>query len=175
MLVFYPGDNTPVCTRQLNTYTTDIDAFEGVGAQVLAISPQSVESHDGLLLQAGRLRLPAARRRGQGGRARPTASSARSASTGGRPSSSTATGVVRYAHRALAGLTFRPTAELVAAVKAASTLARRLHLVGDAEQAGPGDGLHAAGQGPDRAPTQAMAPMTQLTAMPVYSAPVDWL
>ena len=28
-------------------------------------------------------------------------------------------GVVRYAHRAVAGLTFRPTDELVAAVKAA--------------------------------------------------------
>jgi peroxiredoxin Q/BCP len=30
-----------------------------------------------------------------------------------------AEGVVRYAHRAVAGLTFRPTAELVAAVEAA--------------------------------------------------------
>ena len=46
VLVFYPGDNTPVCTRQLNAYTDDIDAFEAVGAQVLAISPQSVESHE---------------------------------------------------------------------------------------------------------------------------------
>ena len=25
VLVFYPGDNTPVCTRQLNSYTADID------------------------------------------------------------------------------------------------------------------------------------------------------
>ncbi len=44
--MFYPGDDTPVCTRQLNTYTNDIDAFGAVGAQVLAISPQSVESHE---------------------------------------------------------------------------------------------------------------------------------
>jgi peroxiredoxin Q/BCP len=29
-------------------------------------------------------------------------------------------GVVRYAHRAVAGLTFRPTEELVAAVRAAA-------------------------------------------------------
>ena len=27
VLVFYPGDNTPVCTRQLNSYTADIDQF----------------------------------------------------------------------------------------------------------------------------------------------------
>ena len=27
VLVFYPGDNTPVCTRQLNSYTTDINQF----------------------------------------------------------------------------------------------------------------------------------------------------
>ena len=45
VLVFYPGDDTPVCTRQLNAYTTDIDSFVAVDAQVLAISPQSVDSH----------------------------------------------------------------------------------------------------------------------------------
>ena len=27
VLVFYPGDNTPVCTRQLNSYTDDIGRF----------------------------------------------------------------------------------------------------------------------------------------------------
>src|SRR5690242_16724908 len=47
VLVFYPGDNTPVCTQQLNQYTSDIDKFTEVGAQVLAISPQSVKSHEG--------------------------------------------------------------------------------------------------------------------------------
>ena len=46
LLVFYPGDNTPVCTEQLGEYTTDVTQFEGLGAQVLAISPQSVESHE---------------------------------------------------------------------------------------------------------------------------------
>lgn len=45
VLVFYPGDGTPVCTRQLVTYTDEIAAFADVGAQVLALSPQSVESH----------------------------------------------------------------------------------------------------------------------------------
>src|SRR4051812_36781868 len=47
VLVFYPGDNTPVCTQQLNQYTSDIEKFVEVGAHVLAISPQSVASHEG--------------------------------------------------------------------------------------------------------------------------------
>jgi peroxiredoxin len=45
VLAFYPGDDTPVCTRQLTTYSRDIERFDDVGAQVLAISPQSIESH----------------------------------------------------------------------------------------------------------------------------------
>ena len=53
VLVFYPGDNTPVCTKQLNSYTADIGEFEGVSAQVLAISPQSVESHEGFSAKHG--------------------------------------------------------------------------------------------------------------------------
>ena len=58
VLVFYPGDNTPVCTRQLNAYTSDIEAFEGVGAQVLAVSPQSVESHDEFSCKQGGFAFP---------------------------------------------------------------------------------------------------------------------
>src|SRR3546814_14343980 len=46
VVVFYPGDSTPVCTRQLTSYTQDIDSFTEAGAQVLAISPQSVPSHE---------------------------------------------------------------------------------------------------------------------------------
>ena len=58
VLVFYPGDNTPVCTRQLNSYTSDIDAFREVDAQVLAISPQSVESHDAFSSEQGGFAFP---------------------------------------------------------------------------------------------------------------------
>ena len=46
VLVFYPGDNTPVCTKQLTAYTDDIASFAALNCQVLAISPQSVESHE---------------------------------------------------------------------------------------------------------------------------------
>ena len=45
VLVFYPGDSTPVCTVQLRSYSSDIGEFADLGAQVLAISPQDLESH----------------------------------------------------------------------------------------------------------------------------------
>ena len=67
-----------------------------------------------VLGQARRLRVPAARRHRQGGRRRCTARSARSGSRGAACSSSTATASIRYAHRAIAGLTYRPVSELVA-------------------------------------------------------------
>ena len=58
VLVFYPGDSTPVCTRQLNSYTEDIDSFTEAGAQVLAISPQSVASHDDFSCKQGGFAFP---------------------------------------------------------------------------------------------------------------------
>ena len=46
VLVFYPGDDTPVCTKQLNTYNNELSEFEQLEAQVLAISAQDVSSHE---------------------------------------------------------------------------------------------------------------------------------
>ncbi len=46
VLAFYPGDNTPVCTRQLCSYTSGLESFTGVGASVWAISPQGLDSHE---------------------------------------------------------------------------------------------------------------------------------
>jgi peroxiredoxin Q/BCP len=46
VLAFYPGDNTSVCTRQLCSYTSGLDAFTGLGATVWGISPQDVDSHE---------------------------------------------------------------------------------------------------------------------------------
>jgi peroxiredoxin Q/BCP len=119
VLVFYPGDDTPVCTRQLNTYTNDIEAFGEVGAQVLAISPQSVESHEKFACRQGGFGFPllADTQKVVGdayGILGPIGFYRRSAFVVD-PS-----GIIRYAHRAMAGLVFRPTAELVAAVKAAT-------------------------------------------------------
>lgn len=45
VVVFYPGDNTAVCTAQLLEYTQGIGQLDELGAKVVAISPQSVDSH----------------------------------------------------------------------------------------------------------------------------------
>jgi len=45
LLVFYPGDNTPVCTKQLCDYRDGVEAFAGLGVTVVGISNDSVESH----------------------------------------------------------------------------------------------------------------------------------
>ncbi len=45
LLVFYPGDNTPVCTRQLCDYRDGIEAFAGLGVRVVGISGDGAESH----------------------------------------------------------------------------------------------------------------------------------
>ena len=45
LLVFYPGDNTPVCTRQLCDYRDGIEAFNGLGVRVVGISRDDAGSH----------------------------------------------------------------------------------------------------------------------------------
>jgi thioredoxin-dependent peroxiredoxin len=119
VLVFYPGDSTPVCTRQLNEYTGDIDKFHEVGAQVLAVSPQSVASHERFADEQDGFAFPllADEDKAVGtayGIIGPVGFYRRSAFV------IDANGVVRYAHRAIGGLTFRPTHELVDAVRAAT-------------------------------------------------------
>jgi len=119
VLVFYPGDSTPVCTRQLNSYTEDIDSFTEVGAQVLAISPQSVASHDDFSCKQGGFAFPllADTDKAVGdayGILGPLGFYRRSAFV------IDPDGIVRYAHRAVAGISFRRTEELVAAVRAAT-------------------------------------------------------
>lgn len=58
MLVFYPGDNTPICTRQLNAYTADVDQFRDLGLQILALSPQGLDSHEEFALDQGGFAFP---------------------------------------------------------------------------------------------------------------------
>ena len=45
LLVFYPGDNTPVCTRQLCDYRDGIEAFADLGVTVVGISSNNLDSH----------------------------------------------------------------------------------------------------------------------------------
>ena len=58
VLIFYPGDNTPVCTRQLNSYTDDIDRFLELDAQLLAASPEDLDSHEGFANHQGGFAFP---------------------------------------------------------------------------------------------------------------------
>lgn len=119
VLAFYPGDNTPVCTRQLNTYSAEIAEFDQVDARLLAISPQSVESHDGFADNQGGFAFPLLADTDKAvGRAYgvlgPVGFYRRSIFVIDKA------GIVRHAHRAVAGLTFRPTAELVDAIRKSS-------------------------------------------------------
>jgi thioredoxin-dependent peroxiredoxin len=46
VLAFYPGDATTVCTAQFCSYRDKADQLDGLDAEVLGISPQSVDSHE---------------------------------------------------------------------------------------------------------------------------------
>ncbi len=117
VLVFYPGDDTPVCTKQLNCYNNELAQFTDVGAQVLAVSAQDMASHERFATKHG-FQFP-------------LLSDTDKAVAGlygtlgplGFPRRSVfvvdAQGIVRYVHRAIAGLTFRPVEELVGAIRAA--------------------------------------------------------
>src|SRR5713226_3773271 len=45
ILLFYPGDETPVCTKQFCSYRDRADDFAALGATAVGISTQSVASH----------------------------------------------------------------------------------------------------------------------------------
>ena len=45
VLAFYPGDETPMCTRQLCAYQDDLQLLRGLGAQVWGVSSQDLASH----------------------------------------------------------------------------------------------------------------------------------
>ena len=119
VLVFYPGDDTPVCTKQLNAYNHDLSEFTNLDATILAISPNDVASHEKFRskysldfpLLADTDKAVGA----QYGTLGPIGFYRRSVFV------VDGSGVVRYAHRAIAGLTYRPASELVDAVRAAAS------------------------------------------------------
>jgi thioredoxin-dependent peroxiredoxin len=53
ILLFYPGDNTPVCTRQFCSYRDHAEEFDSLDAVVVGISSQDVESHDAFQAKHG--------------------------------------------------------------------------------------------------------------------------
>lgn len=115
VLVFYPGDETPVCTRQLCSYNDELQRFAELDATVLAISAQDVDSHEKFtehhgfsfpLLADVDKQVAAAY-----GVLGPLGFVRRSVVI------IDAQGVVRYVHRALAGLTYRSVDQLAEALR----------------------------------------------------------
>ncbi len=114
VLVFYPGDNTPVCTKQLCSYNNELEQFANLDAQVVAISSQDVASHEAFSKKHG-FKFPLL------------------ADTDKQVSADygvlglfglsrrsifviDAKGIVKYAHRAVTGVTFRRVGELTEAI-----------------------------------------------------------
>jgi peroxiredoxin Q/BCP len=107
VLVFYPGDNTAVCTKQLCAYTSDLERFKDLGATVWGISPQDLDSHESFARSHG-LGFPLLADTDREvakayGIAVPGLGLRRSVFI------VDAAGVVRWKHVALAGLTFQST------------------------------------------------------------------
>lgn len=46
VLVFYPGDFTPICTTQLSSYQENWDTFAKTGAVLWALSVDDLERHE---------------------------------------------------------------------------------------------------------------------------------
>ncbi|MFJ1567903.1 peroxiredoxin [Streptomyces erythrochromogenes] len=57
VLAFYPGDDTPVCTAQLCSYSDGLEQLQSAGAVVWGISAQGIDSHE-RFARARQLRMP---------------------------------------------------------------------------------------------------------------------
>jgi peroxiredoxin Q/BCP len=53
VLLFYPGDNTMVCTKQFCSYRDRADDFATLDATVVGISSQDLDSHKGFIEKHG--------------------------------------------------------------------------------------------------------------------------
>ncbi len=116
VVVFYPADNSPICTAQLRSYSEDLDAFRALGATVLCLSPQDVATHEAFAAEQ-RLRVPLLADTDQAvGRAYdilgPLGFYRRSVFVVG------ADGIIRLARRSLSSLTYIPAGQLLDAVRA---------------------------------------------------------
>jgi peroxiredoxin len=117
ILAFYPGDFTPVCTKQFCSYRDDGDRIESLGLPMLGISPQTVESHEKFAEQNG-LNVPLLYDEGKRvarayGALGPGGFIRRSIFLIG------ADGTVGYRHVALFGLRYQDVSDLERAVAAA--------------------------------------------------------
>jgi peroxiredoxin Q/BCP len=118
VLAFYPGDDTPVCTRQLSSYSADLAQFSGLGARLFGISPQDVASHERFAAKHGLEMVLLADVEKQVAAAYgilgPLGFYRRSVFV------IDAGGTVRFAHRSFVGATYVRSGEVEAAIRAAA-------------------------------------------------------
>lgn len=115
VLAFYPEDFSPVCRAQLRAYSNASKDFGTLGATVLGLSPQKVSSHDSFAERNGiTFPLLADTDKQVGamyGVLGPLGFYRRSVFV------IDGEGVLRYAHRARAGLTYRSSTELLGVLR----------------------------------------------------------
>jgi peroxiredoxin Q/BCP len=116
VLAFYPGDNTPVCTRQLCSYQDGLSTLTDLDAQVWGISSQDLDSHESFAAKRG-LTFPLL--------ADPDRAVQKLYDVAG-PLGHTkrsifvidAAGVLRWSHVSTLGVTYRDTETIAAALRA---------------------------------------------------------
>lgn len=53
VLYFYPRDNTPGCTTEACNFRDELDEIRNLGAEVIGVSTDSVQSHRGFMKEHG--------------------------------------------------------------------------------------------------------------------------
>lgn len=123
VLLFYPGDDTPVCTRQFCSYRDDAALIDSLDATLVGISGQDLDSHRAFIAKHG-LTLPLL--------ADSDHAVARAYDAFGGPMRTTRRavividedGIVRYRHDHRLGLDFQKADELTQVVAALGQRAR---------------------------------------------------
>ncbi|WP_172387065.1 peroxiredoxin [Streptomyces sp. MNP-20] len=122
VLAFYPGDDTPVCTRQMCSYTNHLEQFTTLDAEVWGISPQDVDSHENFA-RSKKITLPLL---ADTDRAVARSFGVTAPLIGVRRSVCVidAAGRLSWQHTALLGATFQPVAALVTQLSLLKTRSR---------------------------------------------------
>ena len=111
VLVFYPGDDSVVCTKQLNAYNEGLSQFRQLDAQIIGVSAQDVSSKEAFTAKHG-FQFPLL-----ADVDKEVAGAYGTLGPIGFPRRSVfiidADGIIRYVHKAIAGLTYRPVSELI--------------------------------------------------------------
>jgi peroxiredoxin Q/BCP len=115
VLLFYPGDNTPVCLKQMCSYRDRAEDFAALEATIVGISAQDLDSHRGFI-EKNSLTVPLL--------ADVDGAAAKAYSASGRLGTKRAVivideeGIVRHRHDHLLGLDYQSVDDIKAALDA---------------------------------------------------------